>query len=174
MDLDQLEPNYEDEYYNSILTGSSYAAPSDDDFNMIFAKPKEPKAESPKIEDEASAKVESTQDEIKPSPKSTQSELGFASGLDVKEEKRPSFNKVDQVPKEGAPKEDNAPKKPVDKTRGGLFTRDEIENADKGVDFDIVDYPVSDAINQMHRYRDAIYYGMSDDKVGTLSSIKDF
>ena len=129
VDLDKLEPNYEDEYYNSILTGSSYAAPSDDDFNMIFAKPKEPKVESTKTEDEALAKAESTQDEIKSSPKSTQSELGFASGLDVKEEKRPSFNKVDQVPKEGAPKEDNAPKKPVDKTRGGLFTRDEIENA---------------------------------------------
>ena len=124
VDLDQLEPNYEDEYYNSILTGSSYAAPSDDDFNMIFAKPKEPKVESTKTEDEALAKAESTQDEIKSSTKSTQSELGFASGLDVKEEKRPSFNKVDQ-----SPKEDNAPKKPVDKTRGGLFTRDEIENA---------------------------------------------
>ena len=26
-------------------------------------------------------------------------------------------------------KKDNAPKKPVDKTRGGLFARDEIENA---------------------------------------------
>ena len=124
VDLDQLEPNYEDEYYNSILTESSYAAPSDDDFNMIFAKPKEPKVESAKTEDEASVKAESKQDEIKSSTKSTQSELGFASGLDVKEEKRPSFNKVDQ-----SPKEDNAPKKPVDKTRGGLFTRDEIENA---------------------------------------------
>ena len=124
VDLDKLEPNYEDEYYNSILTGSSYAAPSDDDFNMIFAKPKEPKVESAKTEDEASVKAESKQDEIKSSTKSTQSELGFASGLDVKEEKRPSFNKVDQ-----SPKEDNASKKPVDKTRGGLFTRDEIENA---------------------------------------------
>ena len=124
VDLDQLEPNYEDEYYNSILTGSSYAAPSDDDFNMIFAKPKEAKVESAKTEDEASVKAESKQAEVKSSHKSTQSELGFASGLDVKEEKRPSFNKVDQ-----SPKEDNAPKKPVDKTRGGLFTRDEIENA---------------------------------------------
>lgn len=117
VDLDKLEPNYEDKYYDSIVTGSSYAAPSDDDFNMIFAKPKEPKAESSQAVNQASPKLESTQ-----------SELGFASGLDVKEKKSTSgFNKVDQAPKEDNPKED-APK-PVDKTRGGLFSRDEIENA---------------------------------------------
>ena len=73
VDLDKLEPNYDDDYYNSIAAGSNYAAPSEDDFNLIFAKPKKPKDESAKS--------------------------------------------------------DFAPKKPVDKTRGGLFARDEIENA---------------------------------------------
>ena len=34
---------------------------------------------------------------------------------------------------------------------------------DEGVDIDIADYPLPDAINQMHRYRDAIYYAMKDD-----------
>ena len=42
--------------------------------------------------------------------------------------------------------------------------RDEVESADEGIDFDVVDYPVNEAINQMHRYRDAIYYGLSDDQ----------
>ena len=42
--------------------------------------------------------------------------------------------------------------------------RDEVETIDGDVDFDVVDYPVNDAINQMHRYRDAIYYGMSNDQ----------
>ena len=126
VDLDQLEPNYEDEYYNSIVTGSSYAAPSDDDFNLIFAKPKETKAESAPAEIEASPEAEPTQPEIQAEPKiqSSQSELGFASGLDVKEQKGTgTFDKVNQEIKK-----DDAPKKPVDKTRGGLFTRDEIEN----------------------------------------------
>lgn len=125
VDLDKLEPNYDDDYYNSIATGSNYAAPSEDDFNLIFAKPK------------GTPKAESANAEIGPSPKtqSTQSELGFSSGLDAKEKKiSPSdgFDKaidksidtaIDDV------KKDNAPKKPVDKTRGGLFARDEIENA---------------------------------------------
>lgn len=31
---------------------------------------------------------------------------------------------------------------------------------DEGVSIDIADYPLPDAINQMHRYRDAIYYSM--------------
>ena len=31
---------------------------------------------------------------------------------------------------------------------------------DEGVSIDIADYPLPDAINQMHRYRDAIYYAM--------------
>ena len=35
---------------------------------------------------------------------------------------------------------------------------------DDGVDIDIADYPLPDAINQMHRYRDAIYYAMNEDK----------
>ena len=42
--------------------------------------------------------------------------------------------------------------------------RDEVESADEGIDFDVVDYPVNEAINQMHRYRDVIYYGLSDDQ----------
>ena len=53
VDLDKLEPNYDDDYYNSIAAGSNYAAPSDDDFNLIFAKPKgTPKAESATAEKE--------------------------------------------------------------------------------------------------------------------------
>ena len=31
---------------------------------------------------------------------------------------------------------------------------------DEGVTIDVADYPLPDAINQMHRYRDAIYYAM--------------
>ena len=34
---------------------------------------------------------------------------------------------------------------------------------DDGADIDIADYPLPDAINQMHRYRDAIYYSMKED-----------
>lgn len=34
---------------------------------------------------------------------------------------------------------------------------------DDGVDIDIADYPLPDAINQMHRYRDAIYYAQRED-----------
>lgn len=107
VDLDKLEPNYDDDYYNSIAAGSNYAAPSEDDFNLIFAKPKKPKDESAK------------------------SDLGFSSGLDVKEKKisrTDGFNK-DIDDNNDDSKNDNAPKKPVDKTRGGLFARDEIENA---------------------------------------------
>lgn len=107
VDLDKLEPNYDDDYYNSIAAGSNYAAPSEDDFNLIFAKPKKPKDESAK------------------------SDLGFSSGLDVKEKKisrTDGFNKAIDDNNDGS-KKDNAPKKPVDKTRGGLFARDEIENA---------------------------------------------
>ena len=121
VDLDKLEPNYDDDYYNSIAAGSNYAAPSEDDFNLIFAKPK------------GTPKAESANAEIGPSPKtqSTQSELGFSSGLDAKEKKiSPSdgFDKAIDKSIDDA-KKDNAPKKPVDKTRGGLFARDEIENA---------------------------------------------
>lgn len=35
---------------------------------------------------------------------------------------------------------------------------------DDGADLDIADYPLPDAINQMHRYRDAIYYAMDEDR----------
>lgn len=35
---------------------------------------------------------------------------------------------------------------------------------DEGIDIDIADYPLPDAINQMHRYRDAIYYAMKEDE----------
>ncbi len=35
---------------------------------------------------------------------------------------------------------------------------------DEGADIDLADYPLPDAINQMHRYRDAIYYAMKDDE----------
>lgn len=42
--------------------------------------------------------------------------------------------------------------------------RDEIETTDEGIDYDVVDYPVNEAINQMHRYRDAIYYGLLEDQ----------
>lgn len=35
---------------------------------------------------------------------------------------------------------------------------------DDGADIDIADYPMPDAINQMHRYRDAIYYAIKEDE----------
>lgn len=35
---------------------------------------------------------------------------------------------------------------------------------DEGTDIDLADYPMPDAINQMHRYRDAIYYAMKEDE----------
>ncbi len=37
-------------------------------------------------------------------------------------------------------------------------------NLDKGANIDQADYPLPDAINQMHRYRDAIYYSMNEDE----------
>ena len=46
VDLDKLEPNYDDDYYNAIASESDYAQPSEDDFNLIFAKPKKPKTET--------------------------------------------------------------------------------------------------------------------------------
>ena len=124
VDLDKLEPNYDDDYYNSIAAGSDYAQPSEDDFNLIFAKPKKPKAEAVPEESKADEKEPEIKDENIFEPKSAQSELGFSSGLDVKQTKdmpEKSFDKP--VEKE------DAPKKPVDKTRGGVFARDEIENA---------------------------------------------
>lgn len=112
VDLDKLEPNYDDDYYSSIAASSNYAKPTEDDFNMIFAKPKkhleEPKAD---IKDEISSR-------------SGQTELGFSSGLDAKESKAIPADGFDKA----IEKEDDAPKKQVDKTRGGLFARDEIEN----------------------------------------------
>ena len=131
VDLDNLEPDYDDDFYNRIAAGSSYAAPTEDDFNMIFAKPKKPKSNEESIEKSQSAdEVESSlpTDEVKPeTPQSSQSELGFSSGLDVKTRKTSHTDAFDKAIQKL--KEDNAPKKVVDKTRGGLFARDEIENA---------------------------------------------
>ena len=142
VDLDNLEPDYDDDFYNKIAAGSSYAAPTEDDFNMIFAKPKKPKSNEESSEksqptDEVKSEssqftdeVESSQptDEVKPEiPQSSQSELGFSSGLDVKTRKTSHTDAFDKAIQKL--KEDNAPKKVVDKTRGGLFARDEIENA---------------------------------------------
>ena len=124
VDLDKLEPNYDDDYYNSIAAGSDYAQPSEDDFNLIFAKPKKPKAEAVPEESKADEKEPEIKDENIFEPKSAQSELGFSSGLDVKQTR--------EVPEKGFDKpveKEDAPKKPVDKTRGGVFARDEIENA---------------------------------------------
>ena len=124
VDLDKLEPNYDDDYYNSIAAGSDYAQPSEDDFNLIFAKPKKPKAEAMPEESKADEKEPEIKDENIFEPKSAQSELGFSSGLDVKQTR--------EVPEKGFDKpveKEDAPKKPVDKTRGGVFARDEIENA---------------------------------------------
>ena len=137
IDLDKLEPNYDDDYYNSIAAGSNYAPPSEDDFNLIFAKPKKPKVESENAEEKESAKVESaeTNDNVSVRNESAQAELGFSSGLDVKEKKishADGFNNAidDNIDSDiDDAKKDNAPKKPIDKTRGGLFARDEIENA---------------------------------------------
>ena len=133
VDLDKLEPNYDDDYYNSIAAGSNYAAPSEDDFNLIFAKPKKPKLESENAEEKVPANDESSEikDNVSIKQESRQSELGFSSGLDVKEKKishTNGFNKAIDDNIDDA-KKDNAPKKPVDKTRGGLFARDEIANA---------------------------------------------
>lgn len=141
VDLDKLEPNYDDDYYNSIAAGSNYAAPSEDDFNLIFAKPKKPKIESENAEEKAPVNGGSagTNDNASVKQESRQSELGFSSGLDVKEKKTShtdGFNKAiddtidDNIGStiDGA-KKDDAPQKPVDKTRGGLFARDEIANA---------------------------------------------
>ena len=112
VDLDKLEPNYDDDYYNSIAAGSNYAEKAPN------------KVEAAETKDSSSAKIQSTQ-----------SSLGFASGLDVKDKKvshTDGFNKaidgnIDSTIDDA--KKDNAPKKPVDKTKGGLFARDEIENA---------------------------------------------
>ena len=131
VDLDKLEPDYNNDYYSAIAAGSSYAQPSEDDFNMIFAKPKKPKenqvrsVQTDSEEKHIQTKVEekSVQTNVEDKPVQTQSELGFSSGLDVKEGKSShtdGFNKAIQ--------KDNAPKKPVDKTKGGLFAREEVEN----------------------------------------------
>ena len=119
VDLGKLEPNYDDDYYNSIAAGSNYAQPSEDDFNMIFAKPKKPKS------DEAKKPAIGAEEASSTKTKSIEDELGFSSGVDLKEEKTVSVDLNKAIQK---PTEDNAPKKPVDKTRGGVFARDEIEN----------------------------------------------
>ena len=144
VDLDNLEPDYDDDFYNKIAAGSSYAAPTEDDFNMIFAKPKKPKSNEEKLESskpahEEKSEIPQSANEVKPEsskpahevkpeiPQSSQAELGFSSGLDVKESKTSHTDAFDKAIQKL--KEDNAPKKVVDKTRGGLFARDEIENA---------------------------------------------
>ena len=119
VDLGKLEPNYDDDYYNSIAAGSNYAQPSEDDFNMIFAKPKKPKS------DEAKKPAIGAEEGSSTKTKSIEDELGFSSGVDLKEEKTVSVDLNKAIQK---PTEDNAPKKPVDKTRGGVFARDEIAN----------------------------------------------
>ena len=122
VDLGKLEPNYDDDYYNSIAAGSSYAQP----------KPKKPKS------DEAKKPAIGAEEASSTKTKSVESELGFSSGVDVKEGNVAStdLNKSIQKPTEDSipkkpiqkPTEDSAPKKPVDKTRGGVFARDEIAN----------------------------------------------
>ena len=125
VDLDKLEPNYDDDYYNAIASESDYAQPSEDDFNLIFAKPKKPKTETVTEEIKLSSDEETeTNKENLFKPKSAQSELGFSPGLDVKSKR--------YVPSGGFDKpiqKEEAHKKPVDKTRGGVFAKDEIENA---------------------------------------------
>ena len=114
IDLDKLEPNYEDDFHNSIAAASNYANPTEDDFNMIFAKPKKSKAEA------------------------AGTELGFSSGLDAKEKKdSDKLNKVNQNKVDQTTKKEDAPKKPVDKTRGGVFAKDEIENTTVVISEDI-------------------------------------
>ncbi|WP_295616160.1 hypothetical protein [uncultured Methanobrevibacter sp.] len=164
VDLDNIEPDYNDNFYDSIAAGSNYAAPSDDDFDMIFAKPKKPKADDSQVKsgdnqfnqvksegnqfnqvgsdefnkpvsDSGSApvnKAESIQSDSFNSDSGSlkkaapaQSDLGFSSGIDVKEGK---VSNLDTSSKAIEKPKDNAPKKPIDKTRGGLFTQDEIKN----------------------------------------------
>lgn len=133
VDLSKLEPNYNDDYYAAIASPSNYAQPTEDDFNMIFAKPKKPKSNEEKLErsqvnDEVKSENSQFTNEAKSEiPQSTQAELGFSSGLDVKERKTSPTDAVDKDIQKL--EEDNAPKKVADKTKGGLFTRDEIKNA---------------------------------------------
>ncbi|AMK16062.1 DNA replication complex subunit Gins51 [Methanobrevibacter olleyae] len=124
VDLDKLEQNYNEDYYNSIVAESNYASPDDDDFNMIFAKPKKPKSNQIKS-DEAKKLNDNIKDKSDDKAESTQSDLGFSSGLDVKDGKlsqTDGFNKAMESTKK------ETPKKVVDKTMGGLFAKEEIEN----------------------------------------------
>ena len=133
VDLSKLEPNYDDDFYSAVASSSNYAQPTEDDFNMIFAKPKKPKSNEEKLEqsqstDEVKSENSQSTNEVKSEiPQSSQAELGFSSGLDVKERKTSHADDFDKDIQKL--KEDNAPKKVVDKTRGGLFARDEIKNA---------------------------------------------
>ena len=148
VDLDKLESNYEEDYFNSIVTRSSYAKPTEDDFNMIFAKPKKTKGEAEKSDVKGESSSKSTQSELKSPDRSkssqselgfasnrsqsefgvssnrAQSELGFASGLDAKKSKSGPADRFNK----SIENKDDSPKKPVDKTKGGLFAREEIEN----------------------------------------------
>ena len=101
VDLSKLEPNYDDDFYSAVASPSNYAQPTEDDFNMIFAKPKKPKSNEEKLEQSQSTD-------------------------EVKSENSQSTNEVkSEIPQS----KEEAPKKVVDKTRGGLFARDEIKNA---------------------------------------------
>ena len=42
--------------------------------------------------------------------------------------------------------------------------QDDKKSHEEDADIDVADFPLPDAINQMHRYRDAIYYSMKADK----------
>ncbi len=126
VDLDKLEPNYDDDYYNAIAAGSDYAQPSEDDFNLIFAKPKKPKTETSTEEIQASSdeKEPEIKEESFSKQQSAQAELGFSSGIDLKSKRDMPAGVFDKPSQK-----EEAPKKPVDKTRGGVFAKDEIENA---------------------------------------------
>ena len=134
IDLDQLDSSYEDEYYNSVSSGSSFASPSEDDFNMIFASLKKTKSEDAKT----------TADTKEESPSYTD---GFNKAIDNKVIDNKDNLVKDKVPHsegnlenkaideaqaiESRPIDESKPieKKPVDKTRGGIFTKDEAKNA---------------------------------------------
>jgi DNA replication factor GINS len=115
---------------------------------MIFAKPKKTKGEAEKSDVKGESSSKSTQSELKSPDRSkssqselgfasnrsqselgvssnrAQSELGFASGLDAKKSKSGPADRFNK----SIENKDDSPKKPVDKTKGGLFAREEIEN----------------------------------------------
>ena len=117
VDLSKLEPNYDDDFYSAVASPSNYAHKSNEE-----------KLEQSQSTDEVKSENSQSTNEVKSEiPQSSQAELGFSSGLDVKERKTSHADDFDKDIQKL--KEDNAPKKVVDKTRGGLFARDEIKNA---------------------------------------------